>query len=181
MNCFYFLLLIFEIYISKLKFYLIHYFFRMIFIFSFSGPFSTSCFLSSFSISDTASRSLASWRRWWTWTWWMWTWGRETSVILSILLCLAALLCLALLDLYINVKQQQWCSKCIHFKLILLIHILPNITKLIMTSWLSEKCEMVGGQFGSIVDCNLSFNNCSHISYLLMAHQNTVWATSIAT
>ena len=58
--------------------------------------------------------------------------------------------------------------KCIHFKLIfILILILPNITKLIMTNWFSEKCEMVGRQFGSIVDINLSFNNCSYISYLL--------------
>ena len=65
--------------------------------------------------------------------------------------------------------------KCIHFKLIfILILIMRNIIKLIMTSWLSEKCEMVGRQFGSIVDCNLSFNNCSYISYLLMGHQNKV-------
>ena len=82
------------------------------------------------------------------------------------LLCLVAVL--APLGLYINSKQQHWCTKCIHFKLIfILIPILPNITKLIMTSWLKEKCEMVGRQFGSIVDCNLSFNNCSYISSLL--------------
>ena len=80
-----------------------------------------------------------------------------------LLLCLVAVL--APLGLYINAKQQHWCT---NFKLIfILIPILPNITKLIMTSWLSEKCEMVGRQFGSIVDCNLSFNNCSYISYLL--------------
>ena len=63
--------------------------------------------------------------------------------------------------------------KCIHFKLIfILIPILPNMTRLTMTSWLNEKCEMVGRQFGSIVDCNLSFNNRSYISYILMSHQN---------
>ena len=148
MNCFYFLLLIFEIYISKLKFYLIHYFFRMIFIFSFSGPFSTSCFSSKKSSSSSTSwrrrRRRISCRLVPTKTLTYLTLG-ETIIfsILCHLLCLVAVL--APLGLYINSKQQHWCTKCIHFKLIfILIPILPDITKLIMTSWLSEKCERVG-------------------------------------
>ena len=50
-----------------------------------------------------------------------------------------------------------------------------------MKSSLSEKYEMVGRQFGSIVDCNLSFNNFSYISYLLMSHQNKVIKSRLST
>ena len=83
------------------------------------------------------------------------------------------------MDVEMEVNVDVYCDVCnpLHpvllllKKIFILIPILPNITKLIMTSWLSEKCEMVGRQFGSIVDCNLSFNNCSYISYLLMSHQ----------
>ena len=65
--------------------------------------------------------------------------------------------------------------KWIHLKLIfILISIMRNITKLIMTSWISEKWEMVGRQFGLIVQSNLSFNNCSYIYNLLMSRQNKV-------
>ena len=40
---------------------------------------------------------------------------------------------------------------------------------------------MVGRQFGSIVDCNLSFNNFSNIYYLLMSHQNKVIKSRLST